>query len=207
MFGCCVVGIDFWSIVGRFWCRKSTLNKSIKNRSQMPSKTRCNLGWIWDGSRSRLLDRFLNDLGPKLGAKLGPSWHQNRKKNGDKAMSTNQAKTRVPSRPEPAQAGPRRRMRHAPQLRLRRPRPAAAPRRRTRGPAPACRRPARTLPPTSARRPARTPPQSWTCEPHICEVCATVPAATTGVRHLIRISIDPGALVPQGRCHIQGCSC
>ena len=32
------------------------------------------LGW--------LLDRFLVDFGPKLAAKLGPSWHQNSKNEG-----------------------------------------------------------------------------------------------------------------------------
>ena len=34
-----------------------------------------------------LLDRFWADFGPKLGGKLGPSWHQNLKKSGPKTMS------------------------------------------------------------------------------------------------------------------------
>ena len=33
-----------------------------------------------------LLDRFLVDFGPKLGAKLGPSWHQNLQNGGSKMM-------------------------------------------------------------------------------------------------------------------------
>ena len=42
----------------------------------MGSKIACDFGWVVGGSWGR----FLTDLGPKLGAKLGPSWHQNRKK-------------------------------------------------------------------------------------------------------------------------------
>ena len=34
-----------------------------------------------------LMDRFLVDFGPKLGVKLGPSWHQDRRKFGTKTMS------------------------------------------------------------------------------------------------------------------------
>ena len=39
-----------------------------------------------------LLDRFLVDFEPKLGAKLGPSWHQNLRKWGTKTMSKNHQK-------------------------------------------------------------------------------------------------------------------
>ena len=39
-----------------------------------------------------LLDRFLIDFGPKLEAKLGPSWHQNREKLSTKTMSQNHQK-------------------------------------------------------------------------------------------------------------------
>ena len=51
-----------------------------------------------------LLDRFLVDLGPKLGAKLGPSWHQNRKKSDAKTMSKKHTKSRGPSQLEKARA-------------------------------------------------------------------------------------------------------
>ena len=34
-----------------------------------------------------LLDRFWDDLGPKLGGKMGPSWHQILKNGGPKTMS------------------------------------------------------------------------------------------------------------------------
>ena len=40
-----------------------------------------------------LLDRFLMDFEPKLGVKLGPSWHQNRRKWGTKTMSKNHQKS------------------------------------------------------------------------------------------------------------------
>ena len=40
-----------------------------------------------------LLDRLLVDFGPKLGVKLGPSWHQNRRKWGTKTMSKNHQKS------------------------------------------------------------------------------------------------------------------
>ena len=43
------------------------------------------LGW--------LLDRFLEDFGVKLGVKLEPSWHQNRRKWGTKTMSKNHQKS------------------------------------------------------------------------------------------------------------------
>ena len=43
------------------------------------------LGW--------LLERFLVDLGAKLGVKLEPSWHQNRRKWGTKTMSKNHQKS------------------------------------------------------------------------------------------------------------------
>ena len=37
----------------------------------------------------RLLEGFWMDFGPKLGGKLGPSWHQNLKNEGTKTMSKN----------------------------------------------------------------------------------------------------------------------
>ena len=40
-----------------------------------------------------LLDRFLMDFEPKLGVKLGPSWHQDRRKWGTKTMSKNHQKS------------------------------------------------------------------------------------------------------------------
>ena len=40
-----------------------------------------------------LLDRFSMDFGAKLGVKLGPSWHQNRRKWGAKTMSKNHQKS------------------------------------------------------------------------------------------------------------------
>ena len=40
-----------------------------------------------------LLGRFLVDFGPKLGAKLVPSWHQNRKNEGPKTMSKKHQKS------------------------------------------------------------------------------------------------------------------
>ena len=36
------------------------------------------------------LDRFWSDFGPKLGGKMGPSWHQNLKNGGPKTMSKNE---------------------------------------------------------------------------------------------------------------------
>ena len=40
------------------------------------------------------LGSIFGDFGPKLGGKLGPSWHQNRTKWGTKTMSKNLQKTR-----------------------------------------------------------------------------------------------------------------
>ena len=40
-----------------------------------------------------LLDRFLMDFDPKLGVKLGPSWHQDPRKWGTKTMSKNHQKS------------------------------------------------------------------------------------------------------------------
>ena len=40
-----------------------------------------------------LLERFLMDLGPKLGIKLGASWHPNRRKFGTKTMSKTHQKS------------------------------------------------------------------------------------------------------------------
>ena len=45
-----------------------SIQKGIENKMQV----KIDFGW--------LLDRIMIDFGPKLGAKLGPSWHQNQKK-------------------------------------------------------------------------------------------------------------------------------
>ena len=37
------------------------------------------VGIVVDQMRFDFIERFWNDFGPKLGAKLGPSWHQNRR--------------------------------------------------------------------------------------------------------------------------------
>ena len=56
--------------------------KLIKNRSKNRSKIRCDLGSIFDGSWV--------DFGVDLGAKLGPSWDQNRSKiEVEKSMQLN----------------------------------------------------------------------------------------------------------------------
>ena len=60
---------------------EKSIQKAIENKMQV------GMGFGW------LLDRFLVDVGPKLGAKLGPSWHQNSKKWGTKAMSKNHQKS------------------------------------------------------------------------------------------------------------------
>ena len=54
---------------------KNSIQKAIENKMQVGM----DFGW--------LLDRFLVDFGPKLGAKLGPSWHQNLKNWSSKTMS------------------------------------------------------------------------------------------------------------------------
>ena len=56
--------------------------KSMKNRSKNISKIRCDLGSIFDGSWV--------GFGVDLGAKLGPSWDQNRSKiEVEKSMQLN----------------------------------------------------------------------------------------------------------------------
>ena len=52
---------------------------SIKNQSDIDPKGDRQQDASWDGIW-RFLDRYVHDLGPKSGAKLGPSWHQHRKK-------------------------------------------------------------------------------------------------------------------------------
>ena len=59
---------------GRY--RKS-IKKEIKNKMRF--------GMDFEG----LLERSWGDLGPKLGAKLGPSWDENLKNGGSKTMSKN----------------------------------------------------------------------------------------------------------------------
>ena len=56
---------------------EKTIQKAIENKMQV------GMGFGW------LLDRFLLDFGSKLGGKLGPSWHQNRRKWDTKTMSKN----------------------------------------------------------------------------------------------------------------------
>ena len=69
--------IDFWLILA-----SKIDEKSMKNRSKNRSKIRCDLGSIFDGSWV--------DFGVDLGAKLGPSWDQNRSKiEVEKSMQLN----------------------------------------------------------------------------------------------------------------------
>ena len=56
---------------------QKTIKKDIKN------KMRSGMDFRW------LLERSWGDLGPKLGAKLGPSWDENLKNGGSKTMSKN----------------------------------------------------------------------------------------------------------------------
>ena len=60
---------------------QKSIQKGIENKMQVGM----DFGW--------LLDRFLMDFEPKLGVKLGPSWHQNRRKWGTKTMSKNHQKS------------------------------------------------------------------------------------------------------------------
>ena len=60
---------------------QKSIRKAIENKMQVGM----DFGW--------LLDRFLMDFEPKLGVKLGPSWHQNRRKWGTKTMSKNHQKS------------------------------------------------------------------------------------------------------------------
>ena len=77
-------------IVDRFWVdldvenlskiNEKSIQKAIENKMQVGMV----FGWLLDG--------FLVDLGCKLGGKLGPSWHQNRRKWCTKTMSKNHIK-------------------------------------------------------------------------------------------------------------------
>ena len=69
--------VGFWSILG-----SKIDQKSIKNLFKNRSKIRCHFELILDGS---WID--LDDFGPKLGAKLGPSWSKNLSKMDIKIMS------------------------------------------------------------------------------------------------------------------------
>ena len=90
-FGCCVVGMICWlffdwflddfRVENRSQINQKSIRKAIENKMEVGM----DFGW--------LLDRFLVDLGAKLGVKLGPSWHQNRRKWGTKTMSTNHQKS------------------------------------------------------------------------------------------------------------------
>ena len=59
--------------------------QSTKNLIDDKMEVGMDFGW--------LLDRFLMDFGAKLGVKLGPSWHQDRRKWGTKMMSKNHQKS------------------------------------------------------------------------------------------------------------------
>ena len=59
--------------------------QSIQNEIENKMQVEMDFGW--------LLDRFLVDFEPKLGAKLGSSWHQNLRKWGTKTMSKNHLKS------------------------------------------------------------------------------------------------------------------
>ena len=81
----CVVGMICWSFFDRF-----LINFGVENRSKIDQtsikKAIKNMMRFWIDF-GWLLDRFLVDFGPKLGLKLGPSWHQNSKNEGSKMMS------------------------------------------------------------------------------------------------------------------------
>ena len=57
---------------------QKSIKKGIKNKMQVGM----DFGW--------LLDRSWSDFGPKLGGKMGPSWHPNLKNGGLKTMSKNE---------------------------------------------------------------------------------------------------------------------
>ena len=68
----------FWGGLG------SQVGAKIKEKSYPKgSKNQTEVKMNFEG----LLDRFWADFRPKLGGKLGPSWHQNLKKSGPKTMS------------------------------------------------------------------------------------------------------------------------
>ena len=84
IFGCYVVemifSIDFWFLIDfRFENQPKNIQKSIPKAIENKMQVGMDFGWLFD--------RFLIDFGPKLEVKLGPSWHQNRKKWGTKTMS------------------------------------------------------------------------------------------------------------------------
>ena len=60
---------------------KVSIQKAIENKMRF----RMDFGGLLEG--------FWNDFGPKLGAKLGPSWHQTRTKWGTKTMSKSHRKS------------------------------------------------------------------------------------------------------------------
>ena len=78
--------IEFCLIFGRFRDLKSKKidQKSIKKAIKNKMRFWIDFGW--------LLDRFWSDFGPKLGGKMGPSWHQNLKNGGPKTMSKKELK-------------------------------------------------------------------------------------------------------------------
>ena len=75
--------MPFWGQHGSNLASKMA-RKSMKNRFKNQSKNWLHLGSIFSW--------FWVDSGPKLGAKLEPSWHQNRKNGGPKTTSKNHKK-------------------------------------------------------------------------------------------------------------------
>ena len=75
--------IDLCWIFDRFGGRKSIKNLSKIDQKEIKKKMRCGMDFRW------LLERSWGDLGPKLGAKLGPSWDENPKNGSSKTMSKN----------------------------------------------------------------------------------------------------------------------
>ena len=65
--------------------RSKINNKSIPKAIENKMEVGIDFGWLLDG--------FLMDFGAKLGVKLGPSWHQNRRKWGTKTMSKKHQKS------------------------------------------------------------------------------------------------------------------
>ena len=78
-FGCCVVGMICWLIFDRFLVDLEVENRSKINQKSMKkaSQNKMRFGIDFEG----LLERSWGDFEPKLGAKLGPRWHQYPTKN------------------------------------------------------------------------------------------------------------------------------
>ena len=91
IFGCCVVGMICWLIFDGFLIDFGVENLPKIYPKSIPKaiENKMRFGMDFGG----LLERFWSDFGPKLGGKLGPSWHQNRRKWGTKTMSKNHWKS------------------------------------------------------------------------------------------------------------------